>query len=88
MFPFIIILKQLKRSFCAAATIATCMNRSWINNGSREAILHDYIYSAPVVPYPTKAIYSHIDHRLCFISQQNQFLLALDFFCLGELRVD
>lgn len=73
-------------SISAAAIIATCMNRSWITNWSREAILHDYIYSVLVAAYPTKAIYSHIDHRLCFISQQNQVLSAKDFLCTGEPR--
>lgn len=37
--------------------------------------MHDDIYSV-LVPYPAKAIYSHIDYRLCFISQQNQLLSA------------
>lgn len=37
--------------------------------------MHDDIYSV-LVPYPAKAIYSHIDYRLRFISQQNQLLSA------------
>lgn len=61
-----------------------CVNKFYITNRPREAILHDYIYSVPVAPYPTKAIYSDIDHRLCFIRQQNQFLSAKDFFLPGE----
>lgn len=37
--------------------------------------MHDDIYSV-LVPYTAKAIYSHIDYRFSFISQQNQLLSA------------
>lgn len=75
-----------RKSFYSYAISATEQTHVWTTNWSRETILHDYIYSVLLAPYPTKAIYSDIDHRLCFISQQNQFLSAKDFLCSGEPR--
>lgn len=42
------------------------------------------IYSVLVAHYSTKAIYSHMDHRLCFISQQNQFLSFKLRMCFSQ----
>lgn len=48
----------------------------------REATLCDNIYPVLAALQPTKAIYTHIDHSLLFISQQNLFKSAKDFLFL------
>lgn len=58
------------------------MRMEKIAHRPREATLCDNIYPVLAALQPTKAIYTHIDHSLLFISQQNLFKSAKDFLFL------